>query len=153
MIDFFTGDPSTLYWHNYREYLFSRDHVFVTRVNTPLKNGLLRRFYRVCQRAGIEDACRNGSVDIHSLRMTYTTMAIGNGADPKSVQDILGHSTLALTMSTYAKATNSGKRHATAAIPFATMSDSEHVIPMQNVCAAHATDSDSPQVPTRQRLA
>ena len=120
---------------------FSRDHVFVGKANTPLKNGLLRRFYRICQRAGIEDACRNGSVDIHSLRMTYTTMAIGNGADPKSVQDILGHSTLALTMNTYAKATNSGKRHATAAIPFATMSGSEHVIPRQKVCAARATNS------------
>ena len=121
---------------------FSRDHVFVSKANTPLKNGLLRRFYPIYQRAGIEDACRIGSVDIHSLRMTYTTMAIGNGADPKSVQDILGHSTLALTMNTYAKATNSGKRHA---IPFATMSGSEDVIPMQKVCAARATNSVATQ--------
>ena len=85
--------------------------------------------------------------------MTYTTMAIGNGADPKSVQDILGHSTLALTMNTYTKATNSGKRHATAAIPFATMSGPEHVIAIQNVCAARATNFKSTQNAKRQGVA
>ena len=124
---------------------FSRDHVFVTRANTPLKNRLLEDFYEVCKRAGIEDGRPGGSVDIHSLRMAYTTMTIGNGTDPKSVQEILGHSTLALTMNTYAKATDSGKRRATAVLPFATMSGLEHVIPMQNVCALRATDYESKQ--------
>ena len=71
-----------------------------------MKNVLLPKFYRICRKAGIEDERPDGSVDIHSLRVTYCTMTIGNGADPKSVQDILGHSTLALTMKTYAKATD-----------------------------------------------
>ena len=71
-----------------------------------MKNVLLPKFYRICRKAGIEDEWPDGSVDIHSLRVTYCTMTIGNGADPKSVQDILGHSTLALTMKTYAKATD-----------------------------------------------
>ena len=51
---------------------FSRHHVFVTRANTPLRNNLLKRFYAVCRRAGIEGAhprgeCRSplATGDIH----------------------------------------------------------------------------------------
>lgn len=97
---------------------FSRDHVFVTGDNTPLRNNLLRAFLATCRRAGIEGAEHGGSVDLHSLRVTFTTLAIDGGASPKAVQDILGHSTLAMTMGTYAKATEAGKRNAVAALPF-----------------------------------
>lgn len=61
---------------------FTRDHVFVTRANTPLKNNLLTRYYAICKRAGIDGAEPGGSVDIHSLRGTFTTLAIENGASP-----------------------------------------------------------------------
>jgi len=67
---------------------FSRDHVFVSRVNTPMRNNLLRAFYAICKRARIEGAEQNGSVDIHSLRVTFTTLALENGASPKAVQSI-----------------------------------------------------------------
>ena len=30
---------------------FSRDHVSVTNINTPLKNNLLEKFYRICRKA------------------------------------------------------------------------------------------------------
>jgi len=71
---------------------FTREHVFVTRANTPLRNHLLDRFYSTCQKAGIEDAKPGGSVDIHSLRVTFTTLSLEGGASPKAVQAILGHS-------------------------------------------------------------
>ena len=75
-------------------------------VGTPLRNNLLARFYAVCRRAGIHDAEPGGSVDIHALRVTFTTLSLEHGAKPKAVQEILGHSTLAMTMSVYAKATD-----------------------------------------------
>ena len=98
---------------------FSKQHVFVTRANTPLKNHLLKRFYAVCRRAGITDAKPNGSVDLHSLRVTFITLAIEHGASPKAIQDIVGHSTLAMTMNVYAKTTDRSKRQAIGVLPFA----------------------------------
>jgi integrase len=106
----------------------SRDHVFVTGANTPWRNNLLRAFYTYCKRAGIEDARQNGAVDIHSLRVTFTTPSLEHGAPPKAVQAILGHSTLALTMGVYAKATEKSKREAVSALPFATASAPKHVL-------------------------
>ena len=49
---------------------FSRDHVFVSQANTPLRNNLLKRFYAVCKRAGIDDAGRGGGVE-HPLAAGY----------------------------------------------------------------------------------
>jgi integrase len=123
---------------------FSRDHVFVTRANTPLKNNLLARFYAICKRAGIDGAEPGGSVDIHSLRGTFTTLAIENGASPKAVQSILGHSTLALTMGTYAKATERAKRDAVSALPFAKASTPAHIVSLdkaRTVCSTPISNS------------
>ena len=110
----------------------SRTHVFVTGANTPWRNNLLRAFYRTCKRADIDGAENGGSVDIHSLRVTFTTLALEAGANPRAVQAILGHSTLAMTMNTYARATERSKRDAVSALPFAQTSPPEHVIPVQN---------------------
>jgi len=99
---------------------FSRDHVFVSTVNTPLKNNLLRAFRVACKRAGIKDADINGAVDLHSVRVSFVTLAIENGGSPKAVQDIVGHSTLGLTMGIYAKARDGAKRDAVNGLPFAT---------------------------------
>lgn len=107
---------------------FSREHVFVTKANTPLRNNLLTRFYAVCKRAGIDDAKTGGSVDIHSLRVSFTTLAIDGGASPKAVQAILGHATLAMTMKVYAKATERAKREAVSSLPFGNASAPSHVI-------------------------
>ncbi len=107
---------------------FSREHVFVTNANTPWYNNLLTRFYTVCRRAGIEGAYPGGSVDIHALRGTFTSLTLDSGANPKAIQAILGHSSLGLTMSVYAKATERGKRDAINALPFASVKTPEHVI-------------------------
>ncbi len=99
---------------------FSRDHVFVTTQNTPLTHGsgLYHGFLRCCHRAGIQTQTldANGNeidhVDVHSCRRTFATNLITNGADPKTVQELLGHKTLAMTMNLYAKIHSGTKRQA-----------------------------------------
>ena len=60
-----------------------------------------------------------------------TTLAIDNGASPKAIQAILGHSTLAMTMGIYAKATDRGKREAVNSLPFATATAPSHVFELK----------------------
>ncbi len=79
------------------------------RGNRWNRQTLRRRLIRHCQSVAIEGAEPNGSIDIHSLRGTWATQAIASGADPKSVQAILGHSTLEMTLNLYAKVTAGGK--------------------------------------------
>lgn len=97
---------------------FSREHVFVTTQNTSLahRSGLYHAFIRCYRLAGIETRRYDDSgnlvdhVDLHSLRRTFATNAIVNGADPKSVQELLGHRTLDMTMRIYAKVKTASKR-------------------------------------------
>ncbi|HEX4144795.1 MAG TPA: site-specific integrase [Pirellulales bacterium] len=132
---------------------FSREHVFVSRANTPLRNNLLDRFYAVCAKAGIDDGHPGGSVDLHSLRVTCATLMLQGGANPKDVQAILGHSTLALTMRVYAKATDRGKRSAIGVLPFAKVSSPKHLVAVQNVPTLCASHKDGSQGIVRSRLA
>lgn len=107
---------------------WDRDHVFVNQEGRPHKHNLLRKFYGTCKRAGIKDGKRNGSVDLHSLRVTFTTLSLEGGASPKAVQTILGHATLDMTMRVYAKATDRSMRDAINALPFASASAPDHVL-------------------------
>ncbi len=95
---------------------FSRQHVFVTAQSTPLGGNLYREFMRTCRRAGIETQTFDAKgalvehVDLHSLRRTFATNLIENGADPRTVQELLGHKTLAMTMRIYTKVRSQTKR-------------------------------------------
>ena len=62
---------------------------------------------------------RGGAVDIHSLRVTFATLSIGNGANPKDVQQILGHSKIDRTMGIYICSTTGGRSEAINKLPFA----------------------------------
>ncbi len=46
----------------------------------------------------------------HRLRHTYTSNLLSNGAAPKDVQELLGHSDVSTTMNVYAHATREAKR-------------------------------------------
>ena len=46
----------------------------------------------------------------HTLRHTYTSNLLSNGAAPKDVQELLGHSDVSTTMNVYAHATREAKR-------------------------------------------
>jgi integrase len=106
---------------------FSRDHIFVTTQNTPRgrhKGNLWRAFVGCLKRAGIErqtfsaDGRLVEHVDLHSLRRTFATSLIVSGADPKTVQELLGHKTLAMTMKVYAKVRSQTKRQALGRLPY-----------------------------------
>jgi len=122
----------------YGESRFSREYVFVTGHNTPWKrSNLLDRFYDVCEKAGIEGAHCKESVDIHSLRVSYVTFSLNHGAKPKAVQEIVGHSTLAMTTDVYAKATDSSIREAVDILP---LDDTREIV-------WHTSDTRSKNVP------
>jgi integrase len=103
---------------------FSKDCVFVSTQNTPLTTNLYHSFMRCCDRAGIhvQTHDREGRlvehVDLHSLRRTFATNLIVSGADPKSVQELLGHRTLDMTMRIYAKIHSGTKRQALAKLTY-----------------------------------
>ena len=103
---------------------FSPDHVFVTTANTPLKHNIYRQFMVACRRCGIETKTfdANGalieSVVLHSTRHSFATELIRNGADPKSVQALLGHKSLELTLQVYAKAYTKQKHEAIKKLSF-----------------------------------
>ena len=46
----------------------------------------------------------------HQLRHTYTSNLLANGAAPKDVQELLGHSDVSTTMNVYAHSTRDAKR-------------------------------------------
>ena len=67
----------------------------------------------------VETACRSASRKVpelegfhfHTLRHTYTTNLLSNGAQPKDVQELLGHSDVSTTMNVYAHATREAKQN------------------------------------------
>lgn len=68
--------------------------------------------------ATVETACRTAARKVpelegfhfHTLRHTYTTNLLSNGAQPKDVQELLGHSDVSAIMNVYAHATREAKR-------------------------------------------
>ena len=68
--------------------------------------------------ATVETACRTARKKLpeledfhfHTLRHTYTSNLLSNGAAPKDVQELLGHSDVSTTMNVYAHATREAKR-------------------------------------------
>ena len=103
---------------------FSKQHVFVSTCNTPLKNNIYRSFIAVCKRCGIETKTRDTegnlveAVVLHSLRYSLATDLIQNGCDPRTVQELLGHKTLDMTMRIYAKVHGANKHTAIKRLSF-----------------------------------
>lgn len=56
---------------------------------------------------------------LHDLRHTAATVLIGHGADVKTVQSVLGHSSAAITLDMYASADSNAKRSAAAILDLA----------------------------------
>lgn len=104
---------------------FSRDHVFVTNANSRLSSrNLYREFMATCDRAGIETKTFDSKgrlvehVDLHSTRRTFATELILSGADPKTVQELLGHRALDMTMRIYAQIKGDAKHNAISRLKF-----------------------------------
>ena len=107
---------------------------------------LYRAFIRWCQQAGIQTRTLDAEghevehVDVHSLRRTFATNLIVNGTDPKTVQELLGHKTLAMTMNLYAKIHTGTKRQAIGRLSYGAVRAvmqriAQQEIPMMNIAA------------------
>lgn len=76
------------------------DFVFCGRFGKAVDyRSALKSFHLLCEKAGIKD------YSIHSLRHTFATNAISAGVSMKTVSDILGHSSISITMDIYASTT------------------------------------------------
>ena len=79
-----------------------KDLVFINfRTGMPNKNSSYdTHLYKLCDEAGIKRFC------MHALRHTYATRAIESGMQPKTLQKLLGHSSLKMTMDRYVHVTD-----------------------------------------------
>lgn len=73
------------------------DLVFCSRMGTPLwaANMQVRSFKPLLKKAGLPD------IRFHDLRHTAASLLLWEGEHPKVVQELLGHSSIALTLDTY----------------------------------------------------
>jgi integrase len=70
--------------------------VFATQIGRPLDGGQVNhRFHHALAVAGLRD------IRVHDLRHTSATLLLTRGVHPKVVQEMLGHSTITLTLDTY----------------------------------------------------
>ena len=78
------------------------DLVFINfRTGMPNKNSSYdTHLYKLCDEAGIKRFC------MHCLRHTYATRCIEAGMQPKTLQKLLGHSSLKTTMDRYVHVTD-----------------------------------------------
>ena len=80
------------------------DNVFLCKDGTPTKNSTYdSKLFYYCDKAGIE------RFSMHVLRHTFATRCIENGMRPKTLQMILGHSNIGVTMNLYVHVTEDEK--------------------------------------------
>lgn len=80
------------------------DSVFLCKNGTPIKNSAYdSKLFYYCDKAGIE------RFSMHVLRHTFATRCIESGMRPKTLQMILGHSNIGVTMNLYVHVTDEEK--------------------------------------------
>jgi integrase len=77
------------------------DFVFTNAVGRPINasNLLTRSWHPLLRRSGLQ------RVRFHDLRHTAATLLLGRGVHPKVVSEMLGHSTIAITLDLYSHVT------------------------------------------------
>jgi integrase len=76
-----------------------QDHglVFPSGIGTPILGGNLNRAFKaMLKHAGLPETTR-----FHDLRHTCATLLLGQGVNPKFVQELLGHADISLTLNVY----------------------------------------------------
>jgi len=80
------------------------DHVFLNCNGKLLPNSNYDRYLeKICDKAGIE------RISMHTLRHTFATRCIESGMKPKTLQKILGHANISMTMDLYVHVTEDEK--------------------------------------------
>ena len=81
-----------------------KDFVFLCRKGEPTKNSAYdTTLFKLCDKAGID------RFSMHVLRHTFATRCIEGGMRPKTLQIILGHSNVVITMNLYVHVTEDEK--------------------------------------------
>ena len=81
------------------------DTVFLCRKGQPVKNSTYdTALFIICDKAGIK------RFSMHVLRHTFATRCIEGGMTPKTLQKILGHSNIGITMNVYVHITEEEKQ-------------------------------------------
>ena len=84
-----------------------KDIVFLCRKGTPVKNSTYDTgLFKYCDRVGIP------RFSMHVLRHTFATRCIEGGMKPKTLQKILGHSNIGITMNLYVHITEESMEEA-----------------------------------------
>lgn len=80
------------------------EYIFLCRKGTPVKNSTYdTMLFKLCDKAGIP------RFSMHVLRHTFATRCIEAGMKPKTLQTILGHSNIGITMNLYVHTTEEQK--------------------------------------------
>jgi integrase len=83
-------------WQAEERLAASERFVFTGTTGRPLDaSGVSGQFHEALARAGLPN------VRVHDLRHTAATHLLTRGVHPKVVQELLGHSTISLTLDTY----------------------------------------------------
>ncbi len=81
-----------------------KDFVFINRKGMPTKNSTYdTALYKLADKVGIP------RFSMHTLRHTFATRAIEAGMKPKTLQEILGHANIGVTMNLYVHITEDEK--------------------------------------------
>ena len=81
------------------------EFVFLCRKGQPVKNSTYdTALFKICEKAG------NNKFSMHVLRHTFATRCIEGGMMPKTLQKILGHSNIGITMNLYVHITEDEKQ-------------------------------------------
>lgn len=82
-----------------------KDFIFLSRKGEPVKNSAYdTALFKICDKVGIE------RFSMHVLRHTFATRCIEAGIRPKTLQILLGHSKLNITMDLYVHVTEDEKK-------------------------------------------
>ena len=80
------------------------EQVFLCRKGEPVKNSTYdTALFKICDKVGIK------RFSMHVLRHTFATRCIEGGMMPKTLQKILGHSNIGITMNLYVHITEEEK--------------------------------------------
>ena len=80
------------------------DNIFLNRNGRLIPNSNYDRYLeKLCIKAGIE------KISMHTLRHTFATRCIESGMKPKTLQKILGHANISITMDLYVHVTEDEK--------------------------------------------
>lgn len=80
------------------------DFIFLCRKGTPVKNSTYdTALFKICDKVGIKH------FSMHVLRHTFGTRCFEGGMKPKTIQKIMGHSNIGITMNLYVHVTEDEK--------------------------------------------